>query len=120
MSISERKTKVNRYHALPVSRQSKVLDISRSSAYRMPADTNNDDVDLMRKLGELQRHPFKGSRRLRDELWDVHNLHVNRKRVQRLMRIMGIRVLAPSAKTTRPNQQHKVYPYLLLLPTMQN
>ena len=68
----------------------------------------------MRKLDELHlRHPFKGSRRLRDDLWDVYGLHVNRKRVQRLMRLMGIRALYPGAKTTHPNKQHKVYPYLL-------
>ena len=68
----------------------------------------------MRKLDELHlRSPFKGSRRLRDDLWDVHGLQVNRKRVQRLMRIMGIRALYPGVKTTRPNPEHKVYPYLL-------
>lgn len=68
----------------------------------------------MRKLDELHlRHPFKGSRRLRDDLWDVYGLQVNRKRVQRLMRRMGIRVLYPGARTTRANPQHKVYPYLL-------
>jgi putative transposase len=59
------------------------------------------------------RYPFKGTRRLRDDLWDVYGKQVNRKRVQRLMRLMGIRALYPGAKTTRPNKQHKVYPYLL-------
>ena len=59
----------------------------------------------MRKLDELHlKHPFKGSRRLRDDFWDVYGLQVNRKRVQRLMRIMGIRALYPGAKTTRVNQ----------------
>ncbi len=68
----------------------------------------------MAKIDVLHlRHPFKGSRRLRDDLWDDHGLQVNRKRVQRLMRIMGIRALYPGAKTTRRNPEHKVYPYLL-------
>lgn len=68
----------------------------------------------MRLLDELHlRHPFKGSRRLRDDLWDDHGLHVNRKRVQRLMRVMGIEALHPKSKTTQPNKQHRVYPYLL-------
>ena len=112
--MAERKTKVDRRHGLPISRQCKVLAISRSSAYRVPAGANNTDIDLMRKLDECYlRHPFKGSRRLRDDLWDHYGLHVNRKRVQRLMRMMGIRALYPGAKTTRRNQQHKVYPYLL-------
>ena len=112
--MAERKKKVNRAHELPIRRQCLALDISRSSAYRKPAGINADDIGLMRKLDELHlRRPFKGSRRLRDDLWDSHALQVNRKRVQRLMRLMGIRALHPGAKTTRPNPQHKVYPYLL-------
>ncbi len=112
--MTERKAKVDQCHSLPISRQCEVLAISRSSAYRAPAGVSNPDIDLMRKLDELHlKHPFKGSRRLRDDLWDVYGLQVNRKRVQRLMRIMGIRALYPGARTTRPNKQHKVYPYLL-------
>jgi len=114
MSLSERKTKIDRSHKLAITRQCKALAISRSSAYRVSGKTNPGDVELMRKLDELHlRHPFKGSRRLRDDLWDDHGLQVNRKCVQRLMRQMGIRALYPGAKTTRPNRQHKVYPYLL-------
>ena len=112
--MTERKTKVDRSHELPVSRQCKVLAISRSSAYRAPARTSSDDLELMRNLDELHmRHPFKGTRRLRDDLWDVSGQQVNRKRVQRLMRLMGIRALYPGARTTRPNKQHKLYPYRL-------
>lgn len=110
----ERKKKLDRQHELPIIRQCSVLNISRSSAYREPAGESADDIDLMRKLDELHlRQPFKGSRRLRDDLWDDDGLRVNRKRVQRLMRLMGIRALHPGAKTTRPNPQHKIYPYLL-------
>ena len=110
----ERKTKVDWRHGLSISRQCEVLAISRSSAYRAPSEVNHTDIDLMRKLDKLHlRHPFKGSRRLRDDLWDVHGLQINRKRVQRLMRQMRIRALYPGAKTTRRNQQHNVYPYLL-------
>jgi len=112
--MAERKKKVDRAHELPISRQCRALDISRSSAYRKAAGASAEDIDLMRKLDELHlKRPFKGSRRLRDDLWDSHGLQVNRKRVQRLMRLMGIRALHPGAKTTRPNPQHKVYPYLL-------
>ena len=112
--MTERKKKLDRQHELPISRQCSVLDISRSSAYRKPAGVNDEDVDLMHKLDALHlRHPFKGSRRLRDDLWDDHGLRVNRKRVQRLMRLMGIRALHPGARTTRPDRQHKIYPYLL-------
>jgi len=114
LSTVERKKKVDKAHKLPVSRQCVALNISRSSAYRNAAGVSAEDIDLMRKLDELHlKRPFKGSRRLRDDLWDNHGLQVNRKRVQRLMRLMGIRALHPGAKTTRPNPQHKVYPYLL-------
>ena len=75
---------------------------------------NDDDLDLMHKLDALHlRHPFKGSRRLRDDLWDDYGLRVNRKRVQRLMQLMGIRALYSGTRTTRPDRQHKIYPYLL-------
>ena len=114
MSMAERKKKIDRGHELAISRQCMALDISRSSAYRKLAGVSDDDIDLMRKLDELHlRRPFKGSRRLRDDLWDNYGLQVNRKRIQRLMRLMDIRALHPGAKTTRPNPQHKVYPYLL-------
>jgi len=112
--MAERKKTVDRAHKLPISQQCLALEISRSSAYRTPAGVSAEDIDLMRKLDELHlKRPFKGSRRLRDDLWDSHSLQVNRKRVQRLMRLMSIRALHPGAKTTRPNPQHKVYPYLL-------
>jgi len=101
MSLAERKTKLDRCHALPLSRQCKVLAVSRSSAYRPSVAVSDTDLELMRKLDELHlRHPFKGSRRLRDDLWDDYGLRVNRKCVQRLMRMMGIRALYPGARTT--------------------
>ncbi len=112
--MSERRGRIDREHALPVIRQCTALGLCRSSAYRSPGEVNEADIELMRKIDVLHlRHPFKGSRRLRDDLWDDYGLQVNRKRVQRLMRIMGIRALYPRAKTTGPNPQHKVYPYLL-------
>jgi putative transposase len=72
------------------------------------------DIRLMRLLDELHlKQPFKGSRRLKDDLWDEHGIHINRKAVQRLMRMMGIQAIFPGKKTTVPNQAHKKYPYLL-------
>jgi len=112
--VSERKEKIDRQHALPIIRQCAALDVCRSSAYRSLGGVNDVELKLMRKIDLLHlRHPFKGSRRMRDDLWDDYGLQVNRKRVQRLMRIMGIRALYPGAKTTRPNPQHKIYPYML-------
>ena len=114
MNRVERKAKINKKHPLAITRQCKVLDISRSSVYRAPAKVDEETLSLMKKLDELHtRHPFKGSRRLRDDLWDKHGLIVNRKKVRRIMRTMGIRAVFPGAKTTHRNKQHKVYPYLL-------
>jgi len=114
MSPSERKTKVDQAHHLPLSQQCRLLDLNRTSIYRPSSRPNDADLSVMRLLDALHlKYPFKGSRRLRDDLWDDHGLHVNRKRVQRLMRLMGIQALHPGAKTTKRNVQHKVYPYLL-------
>ncbi len=112
--MSERKSKIDRTHKLPVSRQCSALGMCRSSVYRSAPTVSAEDIELMREIDVLHlRHPCKGSRRLRDDLWDEHGLPVNRKRVRRLMKLMGIRALYPGAKTTKRNIAHKVYPYLL-------
>ena len=67
----------------------------------------------MRLLDEIHlERPFYGSRRLRDEL-ETQGHPVNRKRVQRLMRQMGLSALYPKPRTSQPGAGHKVYPYLL-------
>lgn len=67
----------------------------------------------MRALDELHlRYPFMGSRRLRDELHKLGS-RVNRKRVQRLMAVMGLEALYPKKRTSEPNRAHRVFPYLL-------
>ncbi len=114
MSKPERKTKIDRAHHLAITQQCRLLDLNRSFVYRASSEVGEIDLSMMRLLDALHlKHPFKGSRRLRDDLWDDHGLHVNRKRVQRLMQLMGIQALHPGAKTTKRNAQHKIYPYLL-------
>ena len=61
---------------------------------------------------EYTRHPFLGSRKIRQYLRGLGH-KINRKRVQRLMRILGLAGMAPGPDTSRPHPQHKVYPYLL-------
>jgi len=61
---------------------------------------------------EYTRHPFFGSRKMRDYLRRLGH-RINRKRVRRLMRKMGIKSVAPSPNTSKPSPEHKVYPYLL-------
>ena len=91
MSQIERKTKINRTHTLPITQQCKLLSISRSSHYYKPREISDEELSLMRQLDELHLlYPFYGSRRLRNAMEDEHGLIVNRKRIRRLMRLMGI------------------------------
>ena len=104
---------IDRTHALPVTRQCQLLNLSRSSVYYQPAGASDEDLRLMRRIDEMHlKRPFYGSRRIRDWLQD-EGFAVNRKRVQRLMRQMGITALYPKANTSRPGKGHKIYPYLL-------
>lgn len=98
---------------LSVRRQCALLSLARSSAYFEPAAVPEEDLALMRLLDEeYLRHPFLGSRKM--QVWLLGQGHVvNRKRVQRLMRLMGIEGLNPRGSTSRPHPAHKKYPYLL-------
>ena len=111
--MSERREKVNTVHALPKTRRCELLDVARSTAYYRPEPVGEEDVALMRLIDEIHlQRPFYGSRRTRDELEDRGHT-VNRKRVQRLMRLMDLRALYPRRRTSQPGNGHKVYPYLL-------
>ena len=99
--------------ALSMRRQCALLSLHRSTAYYERAPIPEDDLAMMRLLDEeYLRHPFLGSRKM--HLWLHGQGHlVNRKRVQRLMRLMGIAGLNPRGSTSRPHPAHKKYPYLL-------
>jgi putative transposase len=114
MSVPGRRAMLDRDHAdLSIRRQCELLGIARSGVYRPLAAANDNDLGLMRRLDELfTQWPFLGSRRLARML-RTEGHRINRKRVQRLMRQMGIAALGPRPRTTRPSPGHKVYPYLL-------
>lgn len=98
---------------LSIRRQCELIGLCRSSLYYQPAQANAEDLMLMRILDEQYlKTPFYGSRRMTVYLTQCGH-PVNRKRVQRLMRQMGIEGLAPGPQTSRKQPQHKVYPYLL-------
>jgi putative transposase len=99
---------------LPIQRQCALLGLARSSRYYKRQDTvSEEDLMLMRLLDELHlKYPFLGSRRLRDELNKRGHL-INRKRVTRLMRLMGLEALYPKKRTSQPNAAHRRFPYLL-------
>jgi putative transposase len=90
-----------------------MLGLARSGVYCLPRPANDDDLLLMRRIDELfTRWPFLGSRRMTAML-RAEGIPINRKRVQRLMRRMGIAALGPKPRTTKPAPGHRVYPYLL-------
>ena len=85
----------------------------RSGVYRPKPVTGADDLAVMRRIDELHLElPFYGSRRMTFEL-NKEGRGVNRKRVRRLMRVMGIEALVPRPGTSKAAPGHKIYPYLL-------
>ena len=99
---------------LSVRRQCELLGLNRSSYYYELAAESSDNLQLMRLIDEQYlRTPFFGSRQM--ATWLGRYLHepVNRKRTQRLMRIMRIEAIYPRQRTTLRNLEHRVYPYLL-------
>ncbi len=104
---------IDQQNRLPVTRQCQLLSLNRSTVYYQTKGTSDEDLKLMRRIDEMHlKRPFYGSRRIRDWLWE-EGYDINRKRVQRLMRQMGIMALYPKKGTSRPGKGHKIYPYLL-------
>jgi len=98
---------------LSKSRQCEILDISRSSTYYKSRRKIDLDLKLMRLIDEQYlKAPCWGSRSMRNHLRRL-GYKINRKRVQRLMRQMGLEAIYPKPKTSRPHPENKVYPYLL-------
>jgi len=98
---------------LSVSRQCRLLRLNRSSYYYKNKPIKPEDLELMRLIDEQYlKTPSWGSRSMRNHLRRL-GYKINRKRVQRLMRLMGLEAIYPKPKTSRPHPAHKVYPYLL-------
>jgi len=98
---------------MPVTKQCRLLQLSRSSVYYKAVALSEDELALMRRIDEIHlRLPYYGSRRIRDQL-QRQGYKVNRKKVQRLMHLMGICTVYPKRRTSLPGQGHRIYPYLL-------
>jgi putative transposase len=98
---------------LSVRRQCALLGLSRSSLYYEPAAETAENLRLMRLLdAEYTAHPFLGSRRLTKWLVEQGE-EVNRKRIQRLLRLMGLEAIYPKLKLSAGRAGHRIYPYLL-------
>ena len=114
MSRERRREMVDREHpGLSTVRQCALLGISRSSVYYRPRAPSQKDLALMKQIDQQYlATPFYGSRRMK--VWLGRQGHwVNRKRVQRLMRTLGLQVIYRRPRTSKPAPGHKVYPYLL-------
>lgn len=98
---------------LSVRRQCELLHVSRSGFYYEPEPTSPEELALMRRIDEIHlKYPFYGSRKLSDAL-RKEGREANRKRIQRLMRVMGLEAMVPKPKTSEPHPEHVTYPYLL-------
>ncbi len=105
---------MDRDHAdISVRRQCELLGVNRSGLYYEPLGESKENLALMRLLDEqYTRAPFYGSRKMVEWL-STRGFEVNRKRVSRLMALMGIEAVYPKPKLSLPGEGHRVYPYLL-------
>ena len=104
---------IDREHGLPLRRQAKVLQLSRSTLYYEPRSVPVADLAIMRRVDELHLdYPFAGSRMMRD-LLRGEGIAIGRERVVTMMRRMGIEALYRRPNTSKPAAGHKIYPYLL-------
>jgi len=100
-------------HRLSISRQAKVLGISRGSVYYRPRPASDADLALMRRIEKLHvDYPFAGSRMLQG-LLNAEGHQVGRLHVRTLMKRLGIAAIYRCPNTSRPAPGHKIYPYLL-------
>lgn len=98
---------------MPTSRQCTLLEVPRAAVYRMPHAPRERDLETMRLIDRLHlERPFYGARKIAIVLTQGGHT-VGRKRVTRLMRVMGIETLYRKPNLSRRHPQHKIYPYLL-------
>jgi putative transposase len=98
---------------LSITRQAKLLGVSRSSVYYRPKPDSAEELNLLKRLDEIfTDNPMYGSRRLQVML-KREGILVGRRRIRRLMKKLGLWTVTPKPDTSRPHPEHKVYPYLL-------
>ncbi len=104
---------IDREHMLPLTRQSEILELSRSSLYYKAVPVNIRDLQLMKLMDEIHlKYPFYGSRSIRDELQGL-GYKIGRGHVSTLMKKMGIAAIYQKPRLSKPHPGHKIYPYLL-------
>ena len=111
--MTQRRRLVGPDDEVSIRHQCEMLGVNRSTVYYTPVEPDPEELALMRLIDELHlEHPFFGSRNIAKTLRE-RGFEANRKRVQRLMRLMGLESVAPKPNTSKPNEAHPVYPYLL-------
>src|SRR5262249_44514323 len=109
----QRRAQIKVQRELSLRRQCELLGVSRSGLYYEPVGTSDEELALMRRIDVLHlQWPFYGSRKLGAAL-RAEGVSVNRKHMQRRMRLMGLESQAPKPNTSEPKPEHPVYPYLL-------
>ena len=104
---------IDRQHELPLTRQSEILQLSRSSLYYHAEPVSEKDLEMMRQIDEIHvKYPYMGSRNIRNQLRDRGH-DVGRGHVRTLMLRMGIYALYQKPRLSKPHPDHKIYPYLL-------
>ncbi len=100
-------------HRLPVVRQCKLVELSRSTAYYRPRQESEENLAVMKEIDRLyMERPTSGSRTIKSKL-ESRGIRIARSRVVRHMRLMGLRAIYPKRRTSSPGEGHKIYPYLL-------
>jgi putative transposase len=114
MSRTDRLKMIARPHRqFSIIEQGALLKVPRSTLYYKPEPVSDEELKLMRRIDEIYtKWPFYGSRRLVEELRGEGYI-VNRERVRRLMRLMGLEAIYQKPNTSRKHPSHKIYPYLL-------
>ena len=111
--MTQRRRLVGPDESVSIRHQCELLGVNRSTVYYAPVEPDPEELALMRLIDEIHlAHPFFGSRNVAKMLRE-RGFEANRKRVQRLMRLMGLESVAPKPNTSKPNEAHPVYPYLL-------
>ena len=104
---------IDRTHELALTRQARLLGLSRSSLYYQPCPVSQADLDIMRRIDALHLdYPFAGSRMLRD-LLRGEGIEIGREAVRTMMKRMGIQAIYRRPNTSKPAPGHRIYPYLL-------
>ena len=102
------------HDTISIRQQCDLLGVNRASLYYAPLGESEENLQLMRWIDEqYTRTPFFGSRRMAAWLREEKKAAVNRKRVARLMQVMGLEAVYPKPKLSQPGEGHKIYPYLL-------